>query len=288
MEPQPYQYISGGTVVRGNARGPDFRLWRLEFGEGMDPSSWSQIGADHHDQRHNADLDLWDVSGLSPGLYTLQLRVIEHSGNVRDATVQVNVDNITPTAQIVHPDDGDLYVMEDDEWVNVQVDASDNVYMDRVEFFIDGQPVGESTVSPYSYRWTIAMSDTIPVEGFAITRTEQVVDEFGVMTERVITETEVLTSTLLVDGEEVIRYTQVFSGGRGIISDTLGYTETHLVHVVAYDAAGNSVETEKVRFYIMHRPKPEEEGQPTAWLPDGGVLWLGGLGWRPRGPRART
>ena len=290
LEPRPYQYISGGMVVRGNARGPDFRLWRLEFGEGMDPSSWSQIGGDHYDARHHADLDYWDVSALSPGLYSLQLRVVQHSGNVRNATIQVNVDNITPTVQIIHPDDGDLYLMEDDEWVNIQVEAFDNVYMDRVEFYMDGQRIGESTVSPYSYRWTIAMSDTLPVAGFAITRTEPYVDEFGVTMERVITETEVLTSTLWVDGREIIRYTQVFSGGRGIISDTLGYTETHLIHVVAYDAAGNSVETEKVRFYVMHKPKKptEGQGQPTTWLPDGGVVWLSKDDRRPWRPRAGT
>ncbi|MBC7224693.1 MAG: Ig-like domain-containing protein, partial [Anaerolineae bacterium] len=217
----------------------------------------------------------------STGLYTLQLRVVQNSGNVRDAAIQVYVDNITPTAKIIHPDDGDLYIMEDDEWVNIQVDATDNVYLDRVEFYMDGQRIGESTVSPFSHRWTIAMSDTIPIPGFAITRTEQVVDEFGQITERTITETEVITSTLLVDGQEIIRYTQVFSGGRAIISDTLGYTETHVIHVVAYDAAGNSVETEKVRFYVMHKPK-EEEGEPTAWLPHERVAWVEHVGRRAR------
>ena len=287
LEPRPYQYISKGVIVRGNARGPDFRLWRLEFGEGMNPSAWSQIGTDHYDQRYQADLDYWDVSGLAAGLYTLQLRVVQNSGNVRDAAIQVYVDNTPPKAKVIHPDDGDLYLMEDDEWVNIQVDAMDNVYLDRVEFYLDGVRIGESTISPFSYRWTIAMSDTIPIPGFAITRTEQVLDEFGQMVERVITETEVLTSTFVVDGREVIRYTQVFSGGRAIISDTLGYTETHVVYAVAYDAAGNSVETEKVRFYVMHKPKEKEK--PTAWWPSGGeVAWVGGWARPARGREVGT
>jgi hypothetical protein len=52
-----------------------------------------------------------------------------------------------------------------------------------------------------------------------------------------------------------------------IISDTHGYTETHQIHVVAYDAAGNEVESEKVRIYVVH--EQEEEEQTTAlWLDD--------------------
>ena len=58
-----------------------------------------------------------------------------------------------------------------------------------------------------------------------------------------------------------------FDGGRGIISDTLGYTETHLINVIAYDAAGNKTETEKVRIYVQHQKKKEAK-KTSAVLPD--------------------
>jgi hypothetical protein len=68
-----------------------------------------------------------------------------------------------------------------------------------------------------------------------------------------------------------INYTQVFSGGMTIISNTLGYTETHLIHVVAHDAAGNSVESDKVQIFVVHKEEEEEEeeegeAQPTAMM----------------------
>jgi hypothetical protein len=44
-----------------------------------------------------------------------------------------------------------------------------------------------------------------------------------------------------------------------IIQSTNGYTESHLVHVIAFDAAGNETESEKVRFYLIHKPEEEEE-----------------------------
>jgi hypothetical protein len=53
-----------------------------------------------------------------------------------------------------------------------------------------------------------------------------------------------------------------------VISSSHGYTESHAVHVVAFDAAGNETESEKVRFYIVHEPEEEEE-QPGAT----GAMW---------------
>jgi hypothetical protein len=58
-----------------------------------------------------------------------------------------------------------------------------------------------------------------------------------------------------------------------VISSTHGYTESHLVHVIAYDAAGNETESEPVRFSIVHEPKEEEEGETGAlWWPDRDLL----------------
>jgi hypothetical protein len=69
---------------------------------------------------------------------------------------------------------------------------------------------------------------------------------------------------------ESLNYTQVFSGGMTIISNTLSYTETHFIHVVAYDAAGNSVESGKVQIFVVHEEEEEEkeqgEAEPTAML----------------------
>ena len=56
-----------------------------------------------------------------------------------------------------------------------------------------------------------------------------------------------------------IGYTKVYSDGWTIISDTLGYTETHLIHVVAYDSADNETKTEPIRVLIIHKEEEEEE-----------------------------
>ena len=272
VEPAPYAYISEGAVIVGNAMSDNFQMWRLEYGAGLNPRSWNQIGGDRYDQVNNGHLEFWDVTGLPNGLYTLQLRVVRGDGGVQDAAIQVTVDTISPTVTLIHPEEDAPYVMEDDEWVNVQADATDNAYMDHVEFFLDGEMFASSTVAPYNEKWTIAMSDTIPIEGLVITRTEPITDGVtGAVTgEQVITETEVLTEVLPSGG---MRYTQWFENGRGVISDTMGYTETHLIHVVAYDAAGNEIESEKIRIWVTHREEDEDDAaSPTAALWNGREL----------------
>ncbi|MEA3460216.1 MAG: transglycosylase domain-containing protein, partial [Chloroflexota bacterium] len=126
--PTPYAYVSGGVPIMGNAKSGDFRFWRLQYGEGLNPSAWSQIGGDHYNQVENGLLEFWDMSGLE-GLYTLQLRVTEGSGNCREATIQVTVDNTPPEVKVIYPYDDEEYVMEDDEYVNIQARVVDNFSM---------------------------------------------------------------------------------------------------------------------------------------------------------------
>ena len=205
ISPAPYAYLRETIPIIGNAKAGNFQLYRLEYGQGLNPSAWIQIGSDRYHQVTNSPLEYWDVSGLD-GLYTLQLSVVDGGGNYRKATIQVTVDNTPPAVKLIYPYNGHTYVMEYDEYVNIQADAVDNFSMDRVEFYLDDNLLSYSTVPPYNTKWTIAMSDTH------------------------------------------------------------GYTETHQIHVVAYDAAGNEAESEKVRIYIVHERK---EGQTTAlWLDD--------------------
>ena len=263
ISPEPYSYIKEGLVIVGNARSDNFHYWRLEYGQGLNPSAWSQIGGEHYNQVSNEPLEFWDVSQLD-GLYTLQLTVVRHDQGVRQTAIQVNVDNTAPTIRIINPYEGKVYILEQDGYINIQVDARDNLSMDRVEFFVNGDPVGFTTVAPYSLKWTLRMSDTIPVRGRIITTTGPITGADGVVTEGVITVAEVIEGA---DG----RLTQVWANGMTIISDTHGYTETHLIHAIAYDAAGNQTESEKVRARVIHRPEPNKTSSaapplaPVAW-----------------------
>jgi hypothetical protein len=81
-------------------------------------------------------------------------------------------------------------------------------------------------------------------------------------------EEEYLATQILYD-PELGQTSMWFDGGMGIIHDSDGYTETHLIHVVAVDAAGNEVESEPVRVYVKHKEEEEEE----AIVPHGALIW---------------
>lgn len=190
--PRPYAYVHGQVPIEGNARGSKFRLYRLEYGEGLNPSSWVRIGGDHYNQVDHGLLEMWDASGLN-GLYTLQLTVVRNDDSYEQASIQVTVDNTPPEVEITYPPDNALYVMEDDEWVSIQAEAQDNFSIDRVEFYLDDNLLSYDTVSPYNQKWTITMGSAL--------------------------------------------------------------TETHTIHVVAFDGAGNRTESEKVKINVIPRKK---------------------------------
>jgi hypothetical protein len=264
-------HVKAVVPVRGNARSGNFAFYRLEFGEGLNPSAWSQIGGDHYNQVDNNVLEFWDVRGLKDGLYTLQLTVVDQGQNFRRATIYVTVDNTPPEAYVGHPWPGRVYELESaDEWANLNADVSDNVQIDKVEFYLDDELVGFTVVEPYALKWVLEMKDLkLDPNMQPVYETRVITNPDGSWSTERVTVTWVTVSP---DGKTI---TQTWESGFMAISSTGGYTESHLVHVIAYDASGNPTESEPVRFYIRHKPKEEDKakgGTGAIWPRDEDLL----------------
>jgi hypothetical protein len=273
--PAVYAHVTGVVPIVGSARPGDFRSFHVQYGVGLNPAEWLPIGGERYDRVENNILQYWDVSQLPDNLYSLRLVVVEGSGNQRATVIPVIVDNTPPTVEIIHPLDGAVYTLESDEWVNIQVDAIDSYAMERVEFFLDGQPIGLTTIAPFTHKWTIALSDTIPSlssDPAVISSTEMItVDDLYLLEWQTLLDGTVITFTRSITDNHVITRTAMYTTGRGIIADTGGYTETHVLHVIGFDAAGNQAESESVRIYTIHKPEEvkEETPTPTAMMPIG-------------------
>jgi penicillin-binding protein 1C len=262
VSPEPGGYVSGRVEIRGNARGGNFRNYRIEFGPGLDPQEWTQIGPEHGNQVENGTLEFFETTGLAEGLYTLRLVVQQGDGSVRQWTTPVTIDNTAPTVLISEPEPDTLYVMEDDEQININALVNDTWAMDRVEFYIDGEKFATSTVAPYNERWKIEMKDMPSVEGPTIEATRPVTDtETGQVTgeETYIAErTENWLGFESDDPDVKPGRIRIFDGGFGAIYTSEGvYFETHLFKVKAIDRAGNETESDEVRVYVRHKPKEE-------------------------------
>ncbi len=285
-KPANFGYVGKIVEITGNARN-NVRFWKLDYGKGIDPSEWLQIGGDHPYEVNGALMESWDVSGLD-GLYTLRLTVVGNDDSVRQDAIQVTVDNRPPSMKLDAPEDGKAFVKEEDEWINVQATAGDNVSMDRVEFYVDGLKFATSTVPPYNKSWTIVMSDTVPKLGpdpVQVTLPYTLSD--GRVGQRDFLSTSVWATRTITNpdgslGQEQYQVSQVlydprlgqtsmwFDGGMGIINDSGGYTETHLIHVVAFDAAGNETESKPVRVYVAHK---KTEPKKESMVPHGALVW---------------
>jgi hypothetical protein len=85
--PLLFAKVNGTVQIRGSASGADFTSYRLEFGQGLNPQTWTQIGTNPV----NEDiLGSWEPSGLR-GLYILRRLVVRTDRRVEQAVVAVMV-----------------------------------------------------------------------------------------------------------------------------------------------------------------------------------------------------
>lgn len=82
--------LQGTVQVTGSAYSEGFNYYKLEFGVGPSPTAWNFI-MQGDAPVHDGALGTWNATGLAPGLYTLQLKVVDHTGNWIDPPCQVQV-----------------------------------------------------------------------------------------------------------------------------------------------------------------------------------------------------
>jgi len=221
-------YISGNVEIIGNARGGPYRV---EYGQGLEPQAWTQIGPEHGEEVNNGVLERFDTTALAEGTYTIRLTVNREDG-VKEWRTPITIDNSPPNVIISEPKPDRLYVMEDSGQININVLVDDTWAVDRVEYFVNNSRFVLSTVAPYNERWRIVMRDIGQIEtGAAQNWLGFESDDPDVQAGRMLE---------FDDGFQAIRTSA------GV------YFEGHLIKVIAYDRAGNAAEPQEVRVYVRH------------------------------------
>lgn len=90
--PALFADVNGKVKIIGTASGTDFAYYRVQVGQGLNPSAWIQVGTDMQTTVENGLLAEWDTSGLN-GLYAVQLVVVYTDQRVETAVIQVTVKN---------------------------------------------------------------------------------------------------------------------------------------------------------------------------------------------------
>jgi membrane peptidoglycan carboxypeptidase len=148
--PAPFALVRGTVDIEGQVRSGGFAYYRLQVGQGLNPSRWIQLGEDQDSRVWRGKLGSWDTTGLN-GLYTLQLVVVLDDGGLRTALVPVTIDNEAPALAIRQPVDGAVIEPGSTQVLLVELEASDASGIDRVELMLDGRRVGASDSAPFLF-----------------------------------------------------------------------------------------------------------------------------------------
>ncbi len=151
QSPAPFTFVRDQVVIRGQANIADFSYYRLQYGEGLNPTRWVQIGEEITRPMRGGTLARWDTSGLN-GLYTLQLIVVDEEGQLATSVVNLTIDNQPPEVEIILPLEGDEIELSSGAGVVLQTSVADAYGIDHVSFFIDGQQISTVNSPPYSAR----------------------------------------------------------------------------------------------------------------------------------------
>jgi hypothetical protein len=100
--------VHGKVSILGTASEPDFDFYRLQVGQGLNPTAWLLVGEDQPEPVQDNQLGVWDTTGLD-GLYALQLVVVDQDQKVNTSTIQVTGDNQPPEVAIRSPLAGQEY-----------------------------------------------------------------------------------------------------------------------------------------------------------------------------------
>ncbi|MCX6079063.1 MAG: transglycosylase domain-containing protein [Chloroflexi bacterium] len=90
--PGMFATLQGNMIIKGTAGGENFSYYRLQYGQGLNPQNWTQVGSDEKGAVRNGKLAEWDTTGLK-GLYSLQLLVVRTDHSLQTATVQITLNS---------------------------------------------------------------------------------------------------------------------------------------------------------------------------------------------------
>lgn len=160
VQPEAFTYVSGVVEIRGTIDATDMQYYQLAYGQGLgDPDAWIAIGGQVTTYDPSQPLGTWDTTGLD-GIYNLRLQVVMRDNSVRTSSVQVTVDNRAPNVTLAARGvqtgtEGLLFIFPADQALELSATAVDNLAVDRVEFYHNGQLLGVDRTAPYGFIWDI-------------------------------------------------------------------------------------------------------------------------------------
>lgn len=154
LQPTDYAYVGGLVEVAGRISDEGARHYSLAYGAGVNPQQWIEmIGISVPGSAVDLRSD-WDTAELH-GVYTLKLTALMDDGRTVTATRQVTLDNTPPTVDLRISDGASAVTYPAQRVISLLAVASDNVAIERVEFYQEAELLGVDRDWPYGFEYEI-------------------------------------------------------------------------------------------------------------------------------------
>jgi len=155
--PPPGSGLGGEVTITGSATATDFDYYKLEYGSGSNPATWTTINGQGISPVRSSVLGLWNTNPLPEGPYTLRLTLVGKAGQTRQYRVAVRVERTTPSVRLTTPGDGSPYYTGDTVTLTAAVSAPQGV--GGVEFYVDNVRIAVAYNAPYVATWPARTGD---------------------------------------------------------------------------------------------------------------------------------
>ena len=154
LQPPDFAYVGGLVEIAGSINAEGALRYALEYGAGVNPQEWIEIiGVSA--PATSVDLrSAWDTTELH-GVYTLKLTALMDDGRTFTDTRQVTLDNTPPTVELRMSDGASEVKYPAERVISLLAEASDNLSIDRVEFYQDAELLGVDRDWPYGFEYEI-------------------------------------------------------------------------------------------------------------------------------------
>jgi hypothetical protein len=150
--------VRGRVGITGSIPENEFQSAKLQFGAGMNPGSWIQIGSSITEPGDNIWLGTWDTTDIKDGVYALQLVLVKENQRIFKISKIVSVDNTAPEIIISTDLSGGISFSPGKELLII-TEFENPSEIKQVDFFLNNDLVGSRTTAPYLIPWRMELGE---------------------------------------------------------------------------------------------------------------------------------
>jgi hypothetical protein len=155
--PDNYSFVRGTISITGTLPKDDFLSARLQYGQGMNPDSWLQIGKEIKTPVSGGRLAVWETQELEDGIYAIQLVLVRRGQQIDSVSSVVSVDNTPPDVQLTQDFQDQEIPYEAGREILFNADLATPSEIQSVTFYINSELVSTREVPPYFYSWPLTI-----------------------------------------------------------------------------------------------------------------------------------